>query len=204
MEWDEQIHKNSVQIKRIQRPFLCSVARARSPETVWWCQWHVLDKWKKIFWIVFFLFRFFLEWATGEQKPKKKEKEKCVPAGILSKLENVNSMLHSETERAEDTTYAQAETEKPTKFPQEEGAHHSIPLIFLKRNKNCLVVIDLRNAAKVWLENVKDIEMPAISKRLNFRFRAQWNRRLTLRSRNFLKNMNNFNDNFSLNEIDGE
>lgn len=87
----------------------------------------------------------------------------------------MNSMLCSETERAEDSTYVQAETEKPNKFPQEEGAHHSIPLIILfflagknvfeaewvsmmKRNKNCSVVIDLRNAASVRLENVKDIE----------------------------------------------
>lgn len=54
-----------------------------------------------------------------------------MPAGILSELENVNSILRSETERAEDTTYARAETEKPNKFPQEEGAHHSIPLIIL-------------------------------------------------------------------------
>lgn len=126
--------------------------------------------------VFFFSFRFVLEWTTEEKKPKK-EKEKCVPAGILSELENVNSMLRSETERAEDTTYARAETEKPNKFPQEEGAHHSIPLIILfifwvgknvfeaewvsmmKRNKNCSVVIDLRDAASVRLENVKDIEM---------------------------------------------
>lgn len=78
----------------------------------------------------FFSVRFVLEWTTEEKKPKK-EKEKCVPAGILSELENVNSMLRSETERAKDSTYVQAETEKPNKFPQEEGAHHSIPLIIL-------------------------------------------------------------------------
>lgn len=73
MEWDEQIHAFWRRIKRIQRLFLkvseraSKRARARTPETVWWCQWHVLDKWKKIFWIVFF--SRFVSFRFGMEQP---------------------------------------------------------------------------------------------------------------------------------------
>lgn len=101
------------------------------------------------FFFFFLSFRFVSFWneqlKKRNQKKKKmeKEKEKCVPAGILSELENVNSMLRSETECAEDTTNAQAETEKPNGFAQEERAHHPIPLIYLfffffRWKKNCI------------------------------------------------------------------
>lgn len=155
MEWGEQIHdifrkKKKKTNQKIPTAILWRLCARSRQKLLRWCQWHVLDKWKKIFWIVFLASRslrivsFRNEQLKEEKKLEKARKKKnvcLVPAGILSVRMCRYSMLRTKhkTQRGHICTGGDREGARPNTVSVggKETSFYSFEYLFFS-GKMCL------------------------------------------------------------------